>query len=150
MAEGRNMQATASMTGGNKKQDTGSMVWMDQGWNVDYPKTRCEQQDKLHPEPCIEIAKNEVLDYQLQVATAFAADTTCHGFTLTGTHGSTTEDITGATWQLMIDFERDEEKQSWSLVETKTGRVVGMGTEGPRETAHALCIVMGKRGGTVE
>jgi hypothetical protein len=132
------------------KQDVRSMVWMDQWWNVDYPKTRCEEEDQLHPESCIEVAKNEVLDYQLRVATAFATDTTCHGFTLTGTHGNTTENITGANWQLMFDFERDEEKQSWSLVDTKTSQVVGMGTDGPRETAHSICIVMAKKGGSVE
>jgi hypothetical protein len=126
------------------------MVWMDQWWNVDYAKGRCEQRTQYHLAPCIGDPKDEVRDYELQIATAFAADATCHGFRLTGVHSFTPEDATTANWQLIFDYDPGESKQSWSVVDKKTLQVMGSGTDRPRETVRALCIVVSKKGGSVD
>src|SRR5580692_5242385 len=60
------------------------IVFMDQWWNVDYAKNRCEQREHLNVPQCDGDPTSEVKDYQRQIATAFAANPTCHGFRMIG------------------------------------------------------------------
>lgn len=53
--------------------------------------------------------KEDVRDYEFQVATAFPADAACHGFRLIGVHGPVkAEDTVASQWQLMFDYDPGE------------------------------------------
>jgi len=125
------------------------IVVMDEWWNVDYAKNRCEQRAKLNP--CIGDSASEVRDFELKVASAFTADATCHGFKLVGVLGPVkTDDVIASQWQLMFNYDPGEAKQSWTLVAKSGVSSVTTGEDGPKETVRAICSVLGQKGGSVE
>jgi hypothetical protein len=124
---------------------------MDQWWNVDYAKNRCEQREHLNVPQCDGDPTSEVKDYQRQIATAFAANPTCHGFRMIGAiERFNSEDLLASQWQLMLDYEPGASKQSWSVVKQKSLAVVAEGTDGPKETVSTLCAILSHKGGSAE
>lgn len=124
-------------------------IMMDDWLNVDHAKNRCRQ--RAYFKPCTGDPKTDVQDFELEVASAFTGDSTCHGFRLIGVMSPVKdEDSSTSEWDLMLNFDPGETQQSWSLISKHSVPVITAGEGGAKEIAHAICAVLAQKGGTVE
>jgi hypothetical protein len=52
-------------------------IVLDDSWNVDYAKNSCEEN------PCINVPKETVLEFENELEVAFTSESACHGLVLT-------------------------------------------------------------------
>jgi hypothetical protein len=116
-------------------------ILTNDGSNVFYAKEVCASKLQTHTDICIDDPTGEVRDYESQIATAFAADPTCHGLKLIGTNPAykfTQEVVENAEWQLGFNYVPGDSKQNWTVSNRKTLEIVATGTENAKATAHTL------------
>jgi len=125
-------------------------VVMDSWWNVDFAKNNCGRR-KGTENPCFGEPTGEVKDYELQISTAWAADSACRGLKLVGFDSAQTSRLDNEIeFQLMLDYVPGETKQSWTMTSRKTLKVVATGTDNAKAAAHTICAVLNHKGGSVE
>jgi hypothetical protein len=123
-------------------------IVVDDWWNVDFAKNGCELRGG-----CIGDPVAEVRDFEAQLSTSFATDTSCHSVVLAsyiGPAGQSSNAASKADWQLMLDFNVGEASQSWKMVHRTGDNFYTTGQGNPKEIAHSICAVVNHTGGSIQ
>jgi len=144
------LSVLAPMLSCAKKQ---TIIVIDDWWNVDFAKNRCEIMARNGGAACSGDPTWEVRDFEAQLRSAFASDGSCRGIVLASfgpgqaaSKAASEADTSKADWQLMLNFQVGESSQTWTMVhrnQTTSGR------GNPREIIHTVCAVVKQVGGSI-
>lgn len=128
------------------------MVIIDNWWNVDFAKGACELRASTG-DLCVEDPADAVREFETELRTYFASDSTCRGITLAafgpsyrGATSAFKADTSKADWQLMLDFNVGKTSQGWTIV--NRGRIAS-GDGDAQNIVHTVCGVVNQTGGSV-
>jgi hypothetical protein len=137
------------------------VVSVDYGWKSG--KTFClEQFQHAYPERRIgcETLRAEFDQFVEELETRFRSTMACEdvGFVQVGEKPEggfyrpsqeTSQKLTGAHWQLYIEFKPGPETQYWLAIEFKSGQQVLKGRGSPQQIAQSVCTAIKGQGGTI-
>jgi hypothetical protein len=150
------------------------VVVLDGWWNADFAKNSCTQAKKWYEEnaalitqfgcakivacpemmrrfeACIVDPVQEVRQFEIELATQFAADPHCNGVRFVSFKGPTDnpkadEAMQGPYFMLGLDFEPGALEQHWWMVKMPD-RTITQGLGNPKDILDAVCSIVKERG----
>jgi len=122
---------------------------LDDQFNVDFAHVACRDLPGCVDGLGVEA---QVRDFELQLSTAFATDSSCNGLVLVSYPAKPTLEDLKASWLLTLQFNPGQPGYGWRMGHGgATGHPRGF-TEGEGNAtaiAHAVCAVVKQRGGSV-
>ena len=126
------------------------LIVLDSWWDIDYAKQLCKGRNPCFPDPV-----QGVRDFETELATQFAAQTTCHLVQFVRFNGPDNADKTAidATnkehWSLSLNFMPGTPKQQWQMDQSANKAIVMHGAGTPSDIAKEVCSIVNGHGATV-
>jgi hypothetical protein len=124
-------------------------VVLDGWWLSDYAAQGCE------PAAHCSAIRDSVFDFETQLTTSFATDTTCKGVRFVkykgpGNYDPSVSDTMGQRhWMLIVDFVPGNLKQPWTMLHNPDLSRRTQGEGAPEDIAHKVCAIVSEQGGTL-
>jgi hypothetical protein len=132
-----------------------SIVTVNDWWSVDFAKNGCELGVANGNPYCAGLdPAAEVRNFEQEMSTFFATDSSCHGVVLATysgpVEGRSSNAASKSAWTLMMNFTVGQTSQYWSMTRHTGDNSYTTGHGNPKEMAHSICAVVNHIGGSIQ